>query len=769
VGANDGFHSTVTMNWDGTAWTIVPSPNGGMFGDDNVLTSVTAISPNDMWSVGYIYPKGGTPVTLTIHWNGSQWSLVPSPNPGNYSRDLDGVAALASNDVWAVGSYSPDSGTTYLPLFLHWNGTQWLHVQAQEFPDYSVLRDVHAIAPNDIWAVGTNATCNFCPFDTLTMHWDGTAWTRVPSPNGNRDFSRLYGVTATSPGDIWAVGTTDDYDYPYRADGLTMHRVCSSGTPTPSPTGPTATRTRTATGTPSPTATPGGPPYCTQASFGPPANFAVGNSPERVAVGDFNRDGNPDIAVANGVSWNVSVLLGNGSGGFGPATNYDTTTEPAGIVVGDFNLDGTPDIAVGGYGTDRAMVMLGNGSGGFGPVTGYVVGSGPSGLATGDLNHDGKLDLVVSNGFDDTMSVLMGNGTGGFSGPTDYDLDWIPVDITLGDFNRDGHLDVAAANSFSDNVSVRLGTGTGAFGAMQLYDVAQNPRSIAVGDFNRDGNPDIATSSEDTGNMSILLGNGSGGFAAATNFPAGNGSASIGVADFSGDGILDLAAANIPGNVAVLLGNGNGGFGAVANFRAGSGPRAVAVGDFNRDGKPDMAVTNNTSNNVSVLLNTCTAIGVTPTGTPPTATNTPQATFTRTPAPPTGTSVPSSRTPTALATSVSTLTPGATTSPSPCAITFSDVRPTDYFYEAVRYLYCRGVISGYADNTFRPFNDTTRGQLSKIVVLARGWALDCPSAGHFSGQPLLLLRGDSIRPRYNIGLRGRHIPPRQQRDEGADK
>ncbi len=858
VGANDGGHSTVVMNWDGTAWSIVPSPNGGMFGDDNVLTSVSATSPNDIWAVGYIYPKGGTPTTLTIHWNGGQWALVPSPNPGNYSRALYGVSALASNDVWAVGSYSYNLGETYLPLFLHWNGTQWQHVQSPEFPDYNVLRAVHAISPNDVWAVGTNATCNFCFFDTLIMHWDGAAWTRVDSPNGFRDFSRLYGVTATSPGDIWAVGMTDDYGYPYRSDALTMHRVCSPGTPTATPTGapptstftrtsvptyttiptrtiaatptcnpfglhvlivyadyqpppntlrngivaqpgvqlvdltradsstpslqqllqydvvvafanltswydpttlgnrladyqdahgivvafnfswsgpphgisgrwqsgnyspfqsfggnvystgtlgthnaahplmagvtnlsafyrsnvslkpgaeqvaawndgppliavkdravgvsayvgdadggwsgdfarivvnagrwlrpnqcltpigtstpssPSATRTSTVTLTPTPTATPGGPAYCTQPSFGSPAGYAVGDGPERVAVGDFNRDGNPDLAVANRTSNNISVLLGDGNGGLGAATNYDISSAPSGIVVSDFNRDGNPDLAAAGYGRNQAIVLLGNGSGGFGSPTGYLAGSGPSGIATGDFNRDGNPDLVVSNGFADTMSVLMGNGSGGFNPPTNYSLDWIPVDISVGDFNHDGNLDVAAANRMSDNVSVRLGNGSGGFGSMAIYDVGQNPSSIVVGDFNHDDNADIATSSPDTGNISVLLSNGNGGFGGANNFPAGNGSASIGIGDFSLDGNLDLAVANVPGNVAVLLGNASGGFGPFTNFGAGSGPKAVAVGDFNRDGRPDLAVTNNTSDNVSALLNTCPAVVATP-------------------------------------------------------------------------------------------------------------------------------------------------------------
>ena len=66
---------------------------------------------------------------------------------------------------------------------------------------------------------------------------------------------------------------------------------------------------------------------------------------------------------------------------------------------------------------------------------------------------------------------------------------------------------------------------------------------------------------------------------------------------------------------------------------------------------------------------------------------------------------------------------------------FTDVHPTDYFYEAVRYLYCRGVISGYGDNTFRPYNNTSRGQIAKIVVLAEGWTLDCPPPGRFTDVP----------------------------------
>ncbi len=955
VGANDGGHSTVAMNWDGTAWSIVPTPNGGMFGDDNVLTSVTAISPTDMWAVGYIYPKGGTPRTLSIHWDGSQWTLVNTPNPGNYSRRLDGVTALAANDVWAVGAYSSDLGSTYTPLFLHWTGAQWEHVPSPQIGDYNSLRDVHAIAPNDVWAVGTTAGCNFCPFETLTMHWDGTAWAQEYSPNGSRKFSRLEGVTATSSSNVWAVGFTDEISPGY-SDALTMHRVCVVPTPTGTPPTVTPTRTSvstytstptrtvaatptcnpnglrvlivyadyqsppntlrngilsypgvqtvdfyradsttptlqqlmqydvvvafarvtswadattlgnrladyedaqgivvafnfswsgpprgisgrwqsenyspyqnyggniygngtlgahnaahplmqgvtnlsayyranlvlkpgaeqiaawndgrpliavkgraigvsayvgdadggwsgdyarivvnagqwlrggqcgtpvststplppTATRTATPTETPGGPTSCTVPSFGPRTNFAVGDAPERITVGDFNNDGNLDLATVNKESYNISVLLGNGSGGFGPAATFELDNEPAGITAGDFNRDGNLDLAAAGFGTDMALVLLGSGTGGFGPATGYGSGSTGAGIATADFNQDGILDLVIADSGQDNMLVLRGNGSGGFGSPLEYDLDWIPTDITVGDFNRDGNPDTAATNSFSDNVSVWLGNGSGGFGSPANYNVGANPRSIAVSDFNRDGNPDFVTSSPETFAVSVRLGNGTGGFGQTYNFPAGNGSESIGIADFNFDGNPDLAVANVPGNVAVLLGNGSGGFGPFTNFAAGSGPFAVAVGDFNSDNRPDLAVTNTNGDNVSALLNTCPAVVATPTGSP-------QATSTV--VPPSSTSIPSTQTvgvgtTTATASVVATasIVASTTATPGACTVTFTDVTPGSTFYTNIMCLACRGIVSGYSDGTFRPNNEVTRGQLAKIVSNSAGFS-----------------------------------------------
>jgi len=274
VGANDGAHRTITMHWDGNSWTIVPSPNTGT--QDNILTSVDALAPNDVWAVGYVQPDGGSPTTISMRWNGSQWTMLSTPNPGNYARSLHGITALSSNDIWAVGQYSYNSGETYLPLFLHWTGTQWTHVTGPEFPDYSVLRAVTAVSANDIWAVGTNAVSNFAPFDTLIMHWDGNAWSRVYSPNGFRTFSRLYGVAAVSSDEVWAVGYSDNSGYPYNSDSLVLRHLCpSQGTPTATVS---ATATRTATAMPTSTTTATALPTNTATVIQPSATSAPSNT-----------------------------------------------------------------------------------------------------------------------------------------------------------------------------------------------------------------------------------------------------------------------------------------------------------------------------------------------------------------------------------------------------------------------------------------------------------------------------------------------------------
>ncbi len=244
---------------------------------------------------------------------------------------------------------------------------------------------------------------------------------------------------------------------------------------------------------------------CSTPSFGAATNFSVGSTPYSVTTGDFNGDGKLDLATANFDSDNVSVLLGNGSGGFGAATNFGAGTSPVSVTTGDFNGDGKLDLATANANSNNVSVLLGDGSGGFGAATNFSVGSTPYSVTTGDFNGDGKLDLATANLYSANVSVLLGNGSGGFGSATNFGAGTSPVSVTTGDFNGDGKLDLATANFLSDNVSVLLGNGSGGFGAATNFGAGTNPVSVTTGDFNGDGKLDLATANNASANVSVLL------------------------------------------------------------------------------------------------------------------------------------------------------------------------------------------------------------------------------------------------------------------------
>ncbi|MBX9258962.1 DUF4347 domain-containing protein [Desmonostoc muscorum CCALA 125] len=346
-------------------------------------------------------------------------------------------------------------------------------------------------------------------------------------------------------------------------------------------------------------------------SFAPASNFDVGSNARSVTVGDFNNDGNSDLAVANYDSDKVSVLLGDGNGGFGSATSFSVGSSPASVTVGDFNNDGNSDLAVVNYGSDAVSVLLGDGNGGFGAAKNFNLGKNPYSVTVGDFNKDHNHDLAVANSGSDRVSVLLGNGSGGFTVSASFIVGNNPYSVTVGDFNKDGNSDLAVANYGSDTVSVLLGNGAGSFAAASNFDVGNNPYSITVGDFNKDGNSDLAVANYGSDTVSVLLGNGAGSFGTASNFAVGSNPTSVIVGDFDKDNDLDLAVANSgSNNVSVLLGNGSGDFGTTSNFGVGSNPVSVAVGDFDKDNDLDLVVANSGSNNVSVPLNTTAPVKV---------------------------------------------------------------------------------------------------------------------------------------------------------------
>lgn len=194
---NNSRHNLI-LHWNGVAWERVPVPDVAQ-GGVNGLYGVAAIAPNDVWAVGYAV--GLSYQTVTLHWNGSAWQVVPSPNlttPGSYNA-LNAVVAISSNDVWAVGGAPVDLGVNGRALLMHWDGSAW-----QLFPEppevvnwYTTSRfGVAARASNDVWAVG----------EFSAWHWDGSAWS-VPSGFSGQD---LLGASANG-GALWSAGTSGGY------------------------------------------------------------------------------------------------------------------------------------------------------------------------------------------------------------------------------------------------------------------------------------------------------------------------------------------------------------------------------------------------------------------------------------------------------------------------------------------------------------------------------------------------------------------------------
>jgi hypothetical protein len=188
------------------SWTAVPSPNDGL--SNNVLLSVSAASPTEIWAGGYS-TLDGVDRTLIVRWNGQSWTTVPSPNLHAQHNYVNAIVALSANNVWAVGSYGADVNVEPRPFIMNWNGQAWI----QNLPVDSSLRgyaffDISAQSPTDIWAVGQRDIVPLGNGRSMMMHYNGTAWQEVASSLGVS--SALYGVTSTKSNGTWAVGYIDD-------------------------------------------------------------------------------------------------------------------------------------------------------------------------------------------------------------------------------------------------------------------------------------------------------------------------------------------------------------------------------------------------------------------------------------------------------------------------------------------------------------------------------------------------------------------------------
>lgn len=517
----------------GCGWFLTSSPNRQVY---NELNSITGVAANDIWAVGSSGDGNFGEETLVEHWNGINWRMMSSPNEGDRLNTLYGVSAVSASDIWAVGSRNGSIGGISLSQILHWDGSSWSVVPGPDPGTWTnELYAVTAVAPDDVWAVGTTRTLGGI-YRTLVVHWDGAAWRVIPSADAAGE-DELNAVVALSPDNIWAVGTIGAHGG--AATTLTEHWDGMQWSIVPSP------------------------------NAGLLHNFLLGvsaSSPNNVwAVGFTCPDNN-----GCGSFYNRHTL----------AMRWDGT---------QWSLVNLPDLA----------------------------------------SQDDLLLTTLALSPDDVWAM----------GSVKYKNDGQPLAM---------HWD----------------------GASWSVVPSEDPQSVA---------PE---------------------FRSVLGFPGG-----------------DL----------------------------------WAVGAYHFGGNP---VFRTFTERFAGPCGTVTPTGTTPTSIP-TRTPTPHSTAiaTHTPTQISTVQAPSptlTAVPTNLPTSTATDQP--TNTPTVCAVAFFDVSSSDFFYPGVIHLACAGAISGYSDGTFRPYNDATRGQLSKIVVLAEGWPIDTTGAPHFSdvqvGSPFY----DYVQTAYNHSI-----------------
>ncbi len=208
-----------TIHWDGTKFTAFPAP---MIKGDNTseLNGVVDISPTLAWAAGNVNIGEANPGQVIEQWNGIEWKVVAGPSlPPGVEASVFAMAATSADDIWAIGSLLGDEGEQLFYLFEHWNGSQWTATTLANGGAF--LFGASADATNDVWAVGFSGFENDNS-STLALHYNGSTWSEVPTPNVGVGANQLNAALALAPNNVWAVGFSTPVQPPQEAATLTL-------------------------------------------------------------------------------------------------------------------------------------------------------------------------------------------------------------------------------------------------------------------------------------------------------------------------------------------------------------------------------------------------------------------------------------------------------------------------------------------------------------------------------------------------------------------
>jgi FG-GAP-like repeat len=293
--------------------------------------------------------------------------------------------------------------------------------------------------------------------------------------------------------------------------------------------------------------------------------------PNDIAIADFDKDGNLDLGIANTETSMLTVFLGNGKGQFSQAARspFIVHSKPHthGISIGDFDGDGNLDLATDSWGVNSVIIIFGDGKLNFNNETFYKVGNRPyQRLRSQDFNKDGKPDIVTTNLEGNNATVLLNDGKGKFheADGSPFPCGDAPFGVAIGDVNGDGSLDLAIANSPTitaesngkDGLWILLGDGTGKFSSMagSPFKTGRSPSRLAIGDLNGDGINDIAVTNYNDKSISIFY-MGRKTIVETKIIIVGNRPDGISIHDMNSDGKNDILVSNYEDGTIMVLFN----------------------------------------------------------------------------------------------------------------------------------------------------------------------------------------------------------------------